>query len=214
MIEWRQLCVQRSHLLLEGIQIQVPRGQYATLVGPSGSGKTTLLEATVGLFPISHGQVVLNERDVSGLRPDERRVAYVPQDLALFGWKSVASNIGFGLNLQRLCRDEARRRISETAEALQLTSLLAQRANRLSRGQAQRVAIGRAIVMRPSILIMDEPLNSLDDATKSIVICALRALQKEFNPTVLHVTHQPNDLIELSNYRFRLENGMITCDQA
>ncbi|MCL4108545.1 UNVERIFIED_CONTAM: hypothetical protein GTU68_022847 [Idotea baltica] len=212
MIELKQLQLQRGNLSLDGLNLAIPKGEYAILVGPSGSGKSSILEALVGLIPASGGHVILNETDVTSLHPADRNVAYVPQDLALFSSMSVAKNISFGLGLQRVPTDEIHARVSEIAKALQLTSVLHRKADQLSRGQAQRVAIGRAIVMRPSLLIMDEPLNSLDVKVKSAVVECLRMLHQQARPTVLHVTHQPDDLAELASFRCRLEAGKLFCD--
>lgn len=212
MIDLRQLEIRRSEFCLQGISLNVPQGAYASFVGPSGSGKTTILECMAGLLVPSAGKVFLNGVDVTAMAPAARRIGYVPQDLALFSSMTVQQNLAFGLRKRAVSVADANDRVDEVAKQLQLTKVVQNRADELSRGQAQRVALGRALVMQPEILIMDEPLSSLDAKTMTLVLDALKQFHDQCRSTVLHVTHQEDHLSGLCTRRCQLSNGSVVCE--
>lgn len=211
MIELRQLGICRADFALQDINLKIPSGAYGCFVGPSGSGKTTILEHIAGLLNPAAGKVILSGVDVTNMGPADRAIGYVPQDLALFSSMTVYQNLAFGIRKQRLSKAVLRDRVNEIAGLLTLTEVLSNRACDLSRGQAQRVALGRAVVMRPRVLLMDEPLSSIDEATKLPVLDLLKNLHTQHRPTVLHVTHTEADLANLATVRCELSGGRIVC---
>ena len=212
MIQIEQLEIRRNQFCLQDISLQIPQAAYAVFTGPSGSGKTTILETVAGLLTLRSGKIKLNGIDVTESAPANRRIGYVPQDLALFPWMTVQQNLSLGLKKQKGKARTARNMVAEVAEQLHLSDVLNNRAGELSRGQAQRVAIGRALVAQPEILIMDEPLSSIDGNTKKQVIGVLANFHAVQRPTVLHVTHHADEIEHLYDVRFELRNGKIVAD--
>src|SRR5437660_618741 len=145
MIAVENLCVRAGAFRLDGVSFAVAAGEYAVLMGKTGSGKTTILEAMCGLTPVRAGRVLLLGRDVTRLRPADRGVGYVPQDLALFPTLNVHDNLAFALEVRGWDRNATGRRVEELSEMLGLNGLLGRRPNGLSGGESQRVALGRAL---------------------------------------------------------------------
>src|SRR5919201_5691867 len=166
MIAVENLTVRAGAFALEGVSFALDTGQYGVLMGRTGCGKTTLLEAVCGLKPVRGGRVRLLGRDVTDLPPADRGVGYVPQDLALFPTMTVREHLGFALEVRRWDPAEATRRVEELSAMLGLGPLLGRRPQGLSGGEAQRVALGRALSFRPRVLLLDEPLSALDDETR------------------------------------------------
>lgn len=211
MIELSQLEIRRGVFCLQGIDMKIPTSEYSSLIGASGTGKTTLLECITGLLQPTAGQVILNGVDCTTTAAADRSIGYVPQDLGLFSWLTVQQNLKFGLKRRKVSAHEQRQRTDEVAEDLKLTDLLKNRVTRLSRGQAQRVALGRVLVMRPKILVLDEPLSSLDAATKKLVIDVLAKFHAKHRCTVLHVTHHEADIEAMCDVRCEIQDGQVIC---
>ncbi|MBX9622920.1 MAG: ATP-binding cassette domain-containing protein [Gemmataceae bacterium] len=209
MIELIDLAVRQGSFHLAGISLAVPAGRYAVLMGKSGSGKTTVLEAVAGLRPVASGTVRLAGRDVTHLTPAARRVGYVPQDGALFGTMSVRDNLGFALDVRGDPPAAVGKRVDELAGWLGLVPLLGRRPHGLSGGEKQRVALGRALAARPPVLLLDEPLSSLDDDTRDELVELLLRVRAARDVTVLHVTHSRAEAARLGDLVFRLEGGAI-----
>lgn len=209
MIECQDLCVTTSEFRLAEVSLEVPAGAYAVLMGRTGSGKTTLLEAICGLRAITSGAVRLAGRDVTVLRPADRHVGYVPQEGAVFPRMTVRDNLGFALSVARRPSAEIRSRTDELAERLSITHLLDRRATGLSGGEQQRVALGRALAARPSVLLLDEPLAALDEQTRAQMIELLREVHTASETTTLHVTHNSSEADTLASVRFVLEDGKV-----
>lgn len=209
MIQVSQLAVRQGKFSLSAISFEVPAGQYAVLMGKSGCGKTTLLEAIAGLRPIAGGTIRLADRDVTHLRPAERRIGYVPQDGALFETMTVRDNLGFALDVRGESRVDVAKRVEELAGWLEIGHLLERRPHNLSGGEKQRVALGRALASRPPVLLLDEPLGSLDDDTRDHLIGMLNRVRQTREVTILHVTHNRSEAERLGDRVFRLENGTI-----
>jgi ABC-type sugar transport system ATPase subunit len=178
-------------------------------MGKTGCGKTTILEAVAGLRAIAGGRVQLDDRDVTDLSPAERNIGYVPQDGALFRTMTVRENLGFALTVRHKPAGDITRRVGQLAEFLQIEHLLERRAIGLSGGETQRIALGRALANHPPILLMDEPLSSLDEETRGVMIDLLKTLPQQVNVTVLHVTHSRHEADQLGNLIFRLQDGKI-----
>jgi len=209
MIEINDLAVRQGKFSLAGVSLTVPTGQYAALMGKSGCGKTTILEAVAGLRTIATGTVKLAERDVTRLRPMARHVGYVPQDGALFGTMTVRENLAFSLDVRGDSAQGIEARVTELAGWLELGHLLDRKPYFLSGGEKQRVALGRALASRPPVLLLDEPLSSLDDDTRAHLLELLCRLREGRLVTVLHITHSRAEADRLGDLVFHLEDGAI-----
>lgn len=210
MIELRDVSIQAGKFRLEKISMSVPPGSYGVLMGQTGKGKTTLLEAICGLRTITSGKILVQGQDVTDWLPGDREVGYVPQDLALFPTMSVEEHLAFALRLRHFAADQRRSRVDEVAGLLGIETLLHRGVNDLSGGEAQRVALGRAISFRPSVLLLDEPLSALDDHTRTQMHDTLKQLQQTTDVTILHVTHSQQDAEILADHRFELIDGKIS----
>ena len=209
MITVEQLGLQQGAFALRNVTFAVPSGRYAVLMGRTGTGKTTLLEAIAGLRRVQSGRVTLSDRDVTRAKPAARNLGYVPQDAALFTSMTVRDNLGFALHVRRWPQEQVEARVNELAELLGLTGLLGRMAQGLSGGEAQRVALGRALAFRPPVLLLDEPLSALDDVTRGEICRLLQSVREHTGVTVLHVTHNAADADRLADMVLRLENGQV-----
>jgi ABC-type sugar transport system ATPase subunit len=201
------LSVRAGAFAIEGLSFAVATGEYAVLMGRTGCGKTTLLEAICGLKPVRAGRVRLLGRDVTDLPPADRGVGYVPQDLALFPTMTVRDHLGFALEVRRWDPVAAARRIEKLTELLGLGRLLDRRPPGLSGGEAQRVALGRALAFRPAVLLLDEPLSALDEDTRTGMYGMLRSVQRQTGVTTLHVTHSRAEARALADRLFVFDKG-------
>jgi molybdate/tungstate transport system ATP-binding protein len=209
MIAVTDLHLRQGTFALSGVTFCVPAGAYAVLMGPTGSGKTTILECVAGLRRPSTGTITLAGRDVTTLPPAARNIGYVPQDGALFSHLTVRENIAFGLSLRGLPEDAVQRRVNALADRLGVRDLLNRQAVGLSGGEAQRVALGRAVAFRPSVLLLDEPLSGVDEETRDRLIELLEALRGDSPMTVLHVTHSRTEANRLADQSFRITDSRV-----
>ena len=212
MIAVEGLSIRQGAFALDGVSFTVPAGAYAVLMGPTGSGKTTILEVLAGLRRPDAGRVRLANRDVTGLPPAARDVGYVPQDGVLFKTMTVWENIAFALTVRKTPRAEVEARVKELAERLGLAELLARPAVGLSGGEAQRVALGRAVAFRPAVLLLDEPLNAVDEETRDRLAELLKSVRKDGGMTVLHVTHSRAEAEMLGDVVLRFDAGRVSTD--
>lgn len=171
--------------------LDIGAGEFVVLLGPTGAGKTTTLRLIAGLEQPDRGAISIDGRDMTRSPPAARDVAFVFQQYSLYPHLSVYDNLAFPLRApsRRVPEAEIRKRVQETAELLRIGGKLGNRATRLSGGEMQRVAIGRALVRRPAIYLMDEPLSSLDAKLRSELRLELKRIQRELGATVLYVTH-------------------------
>ncbi len=211
MIAVDHLTVRVGAFALEEVAFEVPAGRYAALMGRTGAGKTTLLEALCGLKPVSRGTIRLNGRDVTRLKPAERGIGYVPQDRALFQTMTVRDHLAFALTIRKAPRDLIENRVAELSRLLGIEHLLERKPLGLSGGEAQRVALGRALSARPAFLCLDEPLSALDDQTRQEMCELLANVQQSTRVTILHVTHNLGEAERLADRIFLLQNGRIQC---
>ncbi len=209
MIELRDIKIKVGKFALERISFRVESGKYAVLMGRTGQGKTTILETICGLKPISSGQIIVRNAEVSKWSPGDREIGYVPQDLALFPTLTVQQHLEFALRLRRATPKQIAKRVAELSEVLSLSKLLQRRVQGLSGGESQRVALGRALSFRPSVLLLDEPLSSLDEATRLEMHSLLRRVKESTGVTTLHVTHSESDAEALADQRLVLSDGKI-----
>lgn len=210
MIIVENLSAQAGAFALERISFEIPRGEYAVLMGKTGSGKTTLLESICGLRPVTAGRILLQKKDVTHLRPADRGIGYVPQDRALFHSMTVHENLAFSLAIRRWDKERAASRVEELAALLGIQKLLPRGPQGLSAGEAQRVALGRALAYSPGLLLLDEPLSALDEATRHDMHTLLRSVREHTGVTVLHVTHSRSEAQVLATRLLVLDNGVIT----
>lgn len=194
---------------LKGVSFTVATGEYAVLMGRTGSGKTKLLEAICGLHPIRSGSICLLGRDMTRCKPAERGVGYVPQDLALFPSLTVREHLAFALTVRRWPQADIEQRVGELAEMLGLSHLLDRSPHGLSGGEAQRVALGRALSFRPPVLLLDEPLSALDEESRDELVELLRSVQRRTNVTTLHVTHSLTEARKLGDRLLRIDQGVV-----
>lgn len=210
MIELKQVGIRCGSFTLANIALRVEAGEYAVLMGKTGAGKTTLLEAICGLRKVQSGSIEIRGVDVTRWSPSDRQVGYVPQDLALFPTMNVREHLQFALRLQRVEKAVMEQRIAELSQVLGLATMLERNVRSLSGGEAQRVALGRALAARPAILLLDEPLSALDQATRTEMHQWLRKVKAATGVTTLHVTHNEDEAEALADRRFVLESGCIT----
>jgi putative spermidine/putrescine transport system ATP-binding protein len=194
---------------VDGIDLDVARGEFFTLLGPSGSGKTTTLRMIAGFELPDTGTIELAGTEVSGLPPFERDVNTVFQDYALFPHLSVADNIGYGLRVRKVPRDERRRQVEDALEMVRLPGLGGRRPAQLSGGQRQRVALARAIVNRPQVLLLDEPLGALDLKLRQEMQVELKRIQQEVGITFVYVTHDQEEALTMSDRLAVFNEGRI-----
>jgi ABC-type sugar transport system ATPase subunit len=209
MIELENLSLRAGGFALHNVSLTVPARCYAVLMGGTGQGKTSLLEVICGLKPVASGCVRLSGRDVTRWKPADRGVGYVPQDLALFPTISVRGHLEFALRLRRWSPAAMHERVAYLAKVLGIEALLDRSVQHLSGGEAQRVAIGRAISFEPHVLLMDEPLNALDERTRDRLCGLLRSLHTSFGLTTLHITHSRAEAKLLAHKFFLLEGGQL-----
>ena len=169
--------------------LEVRDGEFVVLVGPSGCGKTTALRMVAGLEEITEGEIRIGDRVVNWLDPQERDIAMVFQNYALYPQMSVAENIAFGLRMRKVPRSERNRRVEEIARILGLQEFLKRKPGQLSGGQRQRVALGRAIVREPQVFLMDEPLSNLDAKLRVQMRAEISRIQRDVRTTTIYVTH-------------------------
>jgi ABC-type sugar transport system ATPase subunit len=171
------------------LTLSIDDGEFMVLVGPSGSGKSTALRMLAGLESVSGGEVRIDGRVVNNVAPRERDIAMVFQDYALYPQMTVFDNLAFGLRRRKVAKDEIRRRVQEAAGWLGLEPLLERKPGQLSGGQAQRVALGRALVREPRVFLMDEPLSNLDAKLRTQTRGEIKRLQQRTGTTTVYVTH-------------------------
>jgi len=209
MILISKLSIQQGDFRLHDITMEIEDGQYGVLMGPSGCGKTTVLEAICGLRKMESGKISLGERDVTDLPPAQRGIGYVPQDGALFPRIPVWEQIGFSMLLRKQPIEKVRARVEELARELGILNLLDRKPEGLSGGETQRVALGRALSIRPRFLCLDEPFSALDeDNLEEICQLFIQTIKME-NVTTLHITHSKSEATRLGDIIFTLSGGKV-----
>jgi molybdate/tungstate transport system ATP-binding protein len=209
MIEVIDLRIEQGTFRLHDVSFAIPQGKYGVLMGPTGCGKTSILEAICGLRHPAAGRIILAGRDVTRLKPAGRNLGYVPQDGALFQTMTVRRHLEFALRIRGWPRHQREARVAQLASMLGIEHLLHRRPAGLSGGEAQRVALGRALSFQPAILCLDEPLSALDDDTRAAMIDLLKRVQRETGVTALHVTHNRHEAEQLADYRLQLLDGSV-----
>ncbi|HET6507356.1 MAG TPA: ABC transporter ATP-binding protein [Baekduia sp.] len=194
---------------VDGLDLEIGRGEFLSLLGPSGCGKTTTLRMLAGFEVPDAGTILLDGRDVTSVPPYRRNVNTVFQSYALFEHLSVADNIAFGLKRSKVGRAEIRRRVGEMLELVQLAPRAESRPSQLSGGQQQRVALARALVNRPALLLLDEPLGALDLKLRREMQIELKAIQRELGITFVFVTHDQEEALSMSDRIGVMSDGRL-----
>ena len=195
--------------VLKGIDLAIAPGSFVALLGASGCGKTTLLRTLSGFTPACGGSITVNGRDIQDQPPERRGMAMVFQSYALWSHMSVAQNMGYGLKLRRVPRDEIKRRVDNLLSMLGLPGYGERSVNELSGGQRQRVALGRALAVEPEILLLDEPLSNLDARIRLQMRHEIRSIQRQLGVTAILVTHDREEAMVMADQVVILDQGRI-----
>ena len=194
---------------VRGLSLEVADREFMVLVGPSGSGKTTALRMLAGLESITSGEIAIGDRVVNRVAPRERDIAMVFQDYALYPQMSVYDNLAFGLRRRKLPRERIEERVREAADLLDIGRLLERKPGQLSGGQAQRVALGRALVREPQAFLMDEPLSNLDAKLRTQTRGEIKRVQQEVGTTTVYVTHDQVEAMTMGDRIAVMNDGVL-----
>lgn len=195
--------------ILKGISFDIYPGEFLTLLGPSGCGKTTLLRLLSGFETPTHGHIFMEGSDITHISPQKRNMHTIFQNYALFPHMTVFENVAFSLNCKKIDSTEINHRVKNALELVQLDGFQDRNIQQLSGGQQQRVAIARAIINQPKVLLLDEPLSSLDYRLRKKMQSELKKLQKELNMTFVFVTHDQEEALSMSDRVIIFNQGRI-----
>ncbi len=194
---------------IENITLDIPAGAYCCLLGPSGCGKTTALRMIAGHEEVTSGEVYIGDRPVAQLSPAKRNTAMMFQNYALFPHKTIWQNVEFGLKMKGVDKTERQQRVDEILELVGLSHTAKRKPSQLSGGQQQRIALARALVNRPQVLMLDEPLSALDENLRVKMRSELRKIQQQFGLTFIQVTHHVEEAFSLSDQIVVMDHGHI-----
>jgi len=209
MVRLQDVGLRKGNFSLRGISFAVRPEECFVILGPTGTGKTTVLETIAGLNRPAAGEVWIEDRLVTYLKPEQRHISYVPQDYALFPHLTVRHNLTIACHVRRMPRAEVERRLQELTELLRIEPLLSRRPAHLSGGEKQRVALARALMVQPKVLLLDEPISALDAATRRSVRGELRRLLKLSGTTTIIVTHDYLDALTFGDHICVMDQGQI-----
>ena len=195
--------------VLKGIDFTAESGEFVSLLGPSGCGKTTILRIISGLETPDEGAVLVDGTDITRLKPEKRNIGLVFQNYALFPSMNVAKNVGYGLKLRKTPADEMAERVHEALRLVKLEGYENRRIGQLSGGEQQRVALARALVIKPKILLLDEPLSALDRKIRAEMQYEIRSIQQEVGITAIFVTHDQEEALTMSDKVILMNRGAI-----
>lgn len=194
---------------VKDLDIEIREGEFFSMLGPSGSGKTTVLRMIAGFEDPSAGKIILHGKDVTNDAPFDREVNTVFQDYALFPHLTIAENVAYGLKVRGLSKTERNRLVTEALEQVQLLHVAERRPSQLSGGQRQRIALARALILRPKVLLLDEPLGALDKQLREQMQVELKQIQREVGITFIFVTHDQEEALTLSDRVAVFNDGKI-----
>ena len=195
--------------VLKGINLEINKGDFVTLLGPSGCGKSTLLRCLAGLEQISGGQILLDGEDITNKDPKDRNIGMVFQQYSLFPNMTVEENLSFGLKLQKLDTSEINRRVKDAIDMVELKGKEKEYPANLSGGQQQRVALARGLVMQPKVLLLDEPLSAIDAKLRKSLQTSIRRIHKNLGLTSVFVTHDQDEAMVMSDVIHLFHDGKI-----
>jgi len=199
MLEVKDLCAKRGDFFLKDVSLDVQDGEYFILLGPTGAGKTVLLECIAGIYGIRSGEVWINGKDVTSLNLGERKIGFAYQKYALYRHLPVRDNISFGLMWRYKRKREVNQAVDQVIELLGLQDLLDKRPWSLSGGESQKICLARAIAIRPDLLLLDEPLSSVDPESREVTERELKESHNHLRLTTIHVTHDFEEAIALGD---------------
>ena len=194
---------------VDALNLAISDGEFLVLVGPSGCGKSTSLRMLAGLEDVNSGRILIGDKDVTDVQPKDRDIAMVFQNYALYPHMSVHDNMGFALKIAGTPKDEIDKRVREAAKILGLTEYLDRKPKALSGGQRQRVAMGRAIVRKPKVFLMDEPLSNLDAKLRVQTRTQIASLQRSLGVTTVYVTHDQTEALTMGDRIAVLKDGVL-----
>lgn len=194
---------------VDDLNLEIADGEFLVLVGPSGCGKSTSLRMLAGLEDVNSGRILIGDKDVTDVQPKDRDIAMVFQNYALYPHMSVADNMGFALKIAGTPKAEIEQRVKEAAKILGLTEYLDRKPKHLSGGQRQRVAMGRAIVRKPKVFLMDEPLSNLDAKLRVQTRTQIASLQRSLGVTTVYVTHDQTEALTMGDRIAVLKEGVL-----
>ncbi len=209
MLRLEDICLKLGAFQLRKVSLEVREGEYAVLLGPTGTGKTVLIETIAGIHRPDQGRIFLNDRDATPLPTEARHLGVVYQDYALFPHLTVYGNIAFGLRLNDEVGTGVRHTVEEMAQFLEIAHLLNRRPKHLSGGERQRVALARALVLKPHMLLLDEPLSALDRSTRDRLKRELKRIHEEIGVAILHITHDLSEAFFLADRLLVMKEGSI-----
>ena len=192
-----------------GIDLEIEDGEFMVLVGPSGCGKSTTLRMLAGLEEVNEGKIYIGDRDITRLPPKDRDIAMVFQNYALYPHMTVADNMAFSLKMAKMPAEERKKRVDEAARILNLQEFLERKPKALSGGQRQRVAMGRAIVRKPQVFCMDEPLSNLDAKMRVATRTDIAKLQADLGVTTVYVTHDQVEAMTMGDRVAVMKDGYL-----
>jgi multiple sugar transport system ATP-binding protein len=194
---------------VDDLSLDIPSGAFVTLLGPSGCGKSTTLSLIAGLDRLDEGRILLGDEDITFTPPNERRMAMVFQNYALYPHLSAFDNIAFGLKLQHRPKDEIKSRVGAIADSLDISHLMKRKPGQMSGGQQQRVALGRALVKEPLVFLLDEPFSNLDAGLRSRMRTEVKHLHLKLGTTSVFVTHDQEEAMSLSDLIAVMRDGKV-----
>ncbi len=194
---------------VDSLNLEIDDGEFVVLVGPSGCGKSTALRMVAGLESISAGRLSIDKKPMNSIAPQDRDIAMVFQNYALYPHMSVGKNMSYPLRISKVPKQEIQRRVSETADILQLTEFLDRKPGQLSGGQRQRVAMGRALIREPKVFLMDEPLSNLDAKLRVYMRSEIAQIQNQLGITTIYVTHDQVEAMTMGDRVVVLKDGLL-----
>ena len=205
--------VQKSYdgeiLVVKDLNLDIPKGEFVTMLGPSGSGKTTCLMMLAGFEPATHGEIFLDNKPINMVPPNKRGIGMVFQNYALFPHMTVAENLAFPLQVRGMSKSEQEDRVNRVLEMVELPQMSGRRPAQLSGGQQQRVAVARALVFEPTLVLMDEPLGALDKQLREQMQYEIKHIHENLGVTVVYVTHDQTEALTMSDRVAVFEDGVI-----
>ncbi len=198
-VKIKDLSLTQGNFSLSNISFEILNGEYCALMGKTGSGKSLMIKAISGFIPITNGEIYIKGKPVSELEPKLRNVGYVPQYSMLFQHLSVYNNIAFALKIKRWKKSDIDCEVRRFAEMLNIADLLQRNTYHLSGGERQKVALARALIKNPDVLLLDEPLSALDEESRAEVCDILKLIHQEIKVATIHICHNMGEAERVSN---------------